>query len=164
MHAMLSFRNHDAHQHAKYVKACRISYHAYVGGNSKVIFELCINKIVFSESVSQRWNWSWLTISSSDVRLERNASLRITSFCSHVKLSIDIFIISVRKIFAEFGCIFMKRSFKTETGEIANYLFSLFYKRTTLCWYCECTQIQIDPLQFQTMYYSSLYEQKLQRI
>ncbi len=75
----------------------------------------------------------------------------IILFCSRLKLSIDIFIMSVRKIFAEFRCIFVKRS-KTETGEIASYLFSLFYKSTTFCWYCECTQIKIDPLQFRTMY------------
>ncbi len=37
---------------------------------------------------------------------------------------------SVKKIFSEFRCIFVKRSFKTETGETASYLFSLFYKCT----------------------------------
>ncbi len=31
-------------------------------------------------------------------------------------------------------------------------------------WYCECTQIKVDPLQFRMMYYSYLYEQKLRRI
>ncbi len=32
------------------------------------------------------------------------------------------------------------------------------------CWYCECTQIKVDPLQLRMMYYSYLYEQKLRRI
>ncbi len=38
-------------------------------------------------------------------------------------------------------------------------LFYIFYKK--FCWYCECTQIKVDPLQFRMMYYSYLYEQKL---
>ncbi len=54
------------------------NYHECVGGNSKEIFELFTNKLVFSESVSQRWRWwSWLAISSLDAPLERSAFSRI---------------------------------------------------------------------------------------
>ncbi len=82
------------------------------GGNSKEIFELITNKLVLSVSVSQRWRirwWSWLAISSLDVPLERSASSPIMiimkeflfsiwfiSLSSNLKLSIDIFIMSVR--------------------------------------------------------------------
>ncbi len=80
------------------------------GGNSKEIFELFANKLVFSVSVSQRWRWrSWLAISSLDAPLERSASSRIMiimkeflfsiwfiSLSSNLKLSIDILIMSVR--------------------------------------------------------------------
>ncbi len=52
---------------------------------------------------------------------------------------------------------------KTEAA-CASCLFSLFDKSTTFCWYCECTQIKIDPLQFRMMYYAYIYEQKWQRI
>ncbi len=37
-------------------------------------------------------------------------------------------------------------------------LFSYFIKAQ--CWYCECTQIKVDPSQFQMIYYSYLYEKK----
>ncbi len=40
-------------------------------------------------------------------------------------------------------------------------LFSYFIKAQ--CWYCECTQIKVDPLQFQMIYYSYLYEKKITR-
>ncbi len=83
-------------------------------GNSKEIFELFTYKLVFSVSVSQRWRWrSWLTISSLDAPLERSASSRIIvkeflfsiwfiSLSSNLKLSIDIFIMSVSHVFADF--------------------------------------------------------------
>ncbi len=109
------------------------------GGNSKEIFELFTNKLVFSMSVSQRWRirwWSWLTISSLDAPLERSASSRIImkeflfsiwfiSLSSNLKLSIDIFIMSVRHVFADFRFIFVKCSCSRRDGTS---LFSLFYK------------------------------------
>ncbi len=109
------------------------------GGNSKEIFELFTNKLVFSESVSQRWRirWrSWLTISSLDAPLERSASSRIImkeflfsiwfiSLSSNLKLSIDIFIMSVSHVFADFRFIFVKCSCSRRDSTS---LFSLFYK------------------------------------
>ncbi len=108
------------------------------GGNSKEIFELFTNKLVFSESVSQRWRWSCLAISSLEAPLERSASSRIMiimkeflfsiwfiSLSSNLKLSIDIFIMSVRHVFADFRFIFVKRSCSRRDGAS---LFSLFYK------------------------------------
>ncbi len=145
------------------------------GGNSKEIFELFTNKLVFSVSVSQRWRirwWSWLAISSLDSPLERSASSRIImkeflfsiwfiSLSSNLKLSIDIFIMSVSHVFADFRFIFVKRSCSRRDGTSLFSLFYIFYKK--FCWYCECTQIKVDPLQFRMMYYSYLYEQKLLR-
>ncbi len=173
------------------------------GGNSKEIFELFTNKLVFSVSVSQRWRirwWSWLAISSLDSPLERSASSRIImkllrlysfnrthsiqcitlnftlflfiallntiptrapsgavshymyyskqllwiehevlytsqhnkvlsiwfiSLSSNLKLSIYIFIMSVRHVFADFRFIFVKCSCSRRDGTS---LFSLFYK------------------------------------
>ncbi len=109
------------------------------GGNSKEIFELFTNKLVFSVSVCQRWRirwWSWLAISSLDVPLERSASSRIImkeflfsiwfiSLSSNLKLSIDIFIMSARHVFADFRFIFVKCSCSIGDGTS---LFSLFYK------------------------------------
>ncbi len=149
----------------------------YIGGNSKEIFELFTNKLVFSVSVSQRWRWrSWLAISSLDAPLERSASSRIImkeflfsiwfiSLSSNLKLSIYIFIMSVRHVFADFRLIFVNSCSRRDGAS----LFSLFYKIILycifykFCWYCECTQIKVDPLQFRMMYYSHLYEQKLRR-
>ncbi len=85
------------------------------GGNSKEIFELFTNKLVFSVSVLQRWRirwWSWLAISSLDAPLERSASSRIImkeflfstwfiSLSSNLKLSIDIFIMSLSHVFVD---------------------------------------------------------------
>ncbi len=126
-------------------------------------------------SVLQRWRWwSWLAI-SSDAPLERSASSRIImkeflfsiwfiSLSSNLKLSIDIFIMSVRHVFADFRFIFVNSCSRRDGAS----LFSLFYKiilycifYKKFCWYCECTQIKVDPLQFRMMYYSHLYEQKL---
>ncbi len=108
------------------------------GGNSKEIFELFTNKLVFSVSVSQRWRirWSWLAIPSLDSPLERSASSRIImkeflfsiwfiSLSSNLKLSIDIFIMSVSHVFADFRFIFVKCSCSRQDGTS---LFSLFYK------------------------------------
>ncbi len=107
------------------------------GGNSKEIFELFTNKLVFSVSVSQRWRWwSWLAISSLDSPLERSASSRIImkeflfsiwfiSLSSNLKLSIDIFIMYVSHVFADFRFIFVKCSCSRRDSTS---LFSLFYK------------------------------------
>ncbi len=109
------------------------------GGNSKEIFELFTNKLVFSVSVLQRWRirwWSWLAFSSLDSPLERSASSRIImkeflfsiwfiSLSSNLKLSIDIFVMSVSHVFADFRFIFVKCSCSRGDGTS---LFSLFYK------------------------------------
>ncbi len=117
------------------------------GGNSKEISELFTNKLVFSESVSQRWSCrSWLTISSLDAPLERSASLLIMiimkeflfsiSFIllsSNLKLSIDIFIMSVRHVFAEFLFIFVKRSCSRRDGrKHIMFVFFILYKHNVL--------------------------------
>ncbi len=112
---------------------------------------------MFSESVSQGWSCrSWLAISSLDAPLERSASLRImiimkeflVSICfsllsSNLKLSIDIFIMSVRHVIAEFWFIFVKRSCSRWDGrKLIMFVFCfLFYKSTKFSWYCEWTQI-----------------------
>ncbi len=92
---------------------------------------------MFSVSVSQRWRWwSWLAISSLDAPLERSASSRIImreflfsiwfiSLSSNLKLSIDIFIMSVSHVFTDFRFIFVKCS--CSRGDSTS-LFSLFYK------------------------------------
>ncbi len=77
-------------------------------------------------------------ISSLDAPLERSASSRIImkeflflfsiwfiSLSSNLKLSIDIFIMSVRHVFADFRFIFVKCSCSRWDGTS---LFSLFYK------------------------------------
>ncbi len=48
-----------------------------------------------------------------------------------------------------------------QNGQKVHSLFSYFIKAQ--CWYCECTQIKVDPLQFQMIYYSYLYEKKITR-
>ncbi len=47
----------------------------------------------------------------------------------------------------------------TETADSTPCLFSLFYKSTLLCCYYDYIQIKVDPLQFQTIPYSYLYDQ-----
>ncbi len=113
----------------------------YIGGNSKEIFELFTNKLVFSVSVSQRWRWrSWLGVSSLDTPLERSASSRIImkeflfsiwfiSLSSNLKLSIYIFIMSVRHVFADFRLIFVNSCSRRDGAS----LFSLFYKIILYC-------------------------------
>ncbi len=81
------------------------------------------------------------------------------SLSDNLKLSIDIFIRSVRHVFAQLRFIFVKRSRSRRDGR-KRIMFSLFYKSTS-CWYCECTQIKVDPLQFRMMYYSYLYQKKM---
>ncbi len=79
-------------------------------------------------------------------------SVRLTSFKSrHVKLSIDIFLMSLCKVFAEFQFILVMR-FKKQFAErvkTENFLclLSLFIKSTKLSCYYECIQIKVDPLQ-----------------
>ncbi len=94
---------------------------------------------MFSVSVSQRWRirwWSWLAISSLDSPLERSASSRtimkeflfsiwFISLSSNLKLSIDIFIMSVSHVFTDFRFIFVKCSCSRRDSTS---LFSLFYK------------------------------------
>ncbi len=120
------------------------------GGNSKEIFELFTNKLVFSVSVLQRWRirWrSWLAISSLDAPLERSASSRIImkeflfsiwfiSLSSNLKLSIDIFIMSVSHAFTYFLFIFVKCSCSRRDGTS---LFSLFYK---IILYIQCSRLR----------------------
>ncbi len=48
---------------------------------------------------------------------------------------------------------------ETEPAENAPYLFSLFFKSTLFCYYYDYTQIKVDPLQFQTIPCSYLYDQ-----
>ncbi len=117
------------------------------GENSKEIFELFTNKLVFSESVSQGWSCrSWLAISSLDAPLARSASLRIMiimkeflfsicfiSLSSNLQLSIDIFIMSVRHVFAEFQFIFVKRSCSRRDGrKRIMFVFFILYKHNVL--------------------------------
>ncbi len=117
------------------------------GENSKEIFELFTNKLVFSESVSQGWSCrSWLAISSLDAPLARSASLRIMiimkeflfsicfiSLSSNLQLSIDIFIMSVRHVFAEFQFIFVKRSCSRRDGrKCIMFVFFILYKHNVL--------------------------------
>ncbi len=45
------------------------------------------------------------------------------------------------------------------TARSASCLLSLFYKNAMFC-YCECTQINVESLQFRNMYYSYVYDQK----
>ncbi len=60
------------------------------------------------------------------------------------------FLFSVRQVIytVSFGSFCDGLQFtETETAEGTSCLFSLFYK-ITFCYYCECTQIEVDPLQF----------------
>ncbi len=47
-------------------------------------------------------------------------------------------------------------------GETAEFMcvFFILLKHNVFCWYCECAQIKVEPLQFQMIYYSFNYEQK----
>ncbi len=128
---------------------------------------------MLSESVSQGWSCRyWLAISSLDAPLERSTSLRsmiimkefliliyFILLSSNLKLSIYIFVMSVRHVFAEFRFIFVKRSCSRRDGRKHPACFVYFI--TMFCWYCECTQIKVDPLQLRMMYYSYLYKQKM---
>ncbi len=59
-------------------------------------------------------------------------SVCFISLSSNLKLSVDIFIMSVRHVFAEFQYIFVKRSCSRRDGR-KHIIFSLFYKSTTFC-------------------------------
>ncbi len=108
------------------------------GGNSKEIFELFTNKLVFSVAKMKNQIMILTPISSLDAPLERSASSRIImkeflflfsiwfiSLSSNLKLSIDIFIMSVSHVFADFRFIFVKCSCSRRDSTS---LFSLFYK------------------------------------
>ncbi len=58
------------------------------------------------------------------------ANYRIISFCSQLKLSVDIFVMSVMLVFAEFWFIFVKR--QKAHLVLFFYLFILFYKSNVL--------------------------------
>ncbi len=108
------------------------------GGNSKEIFELFTNKLVFSVAKMKNQIMILTPISSLDAPLERSASSRIImkeflflfsiwfiSLSSNLKLSIYIFIMSVSHVFADFRFIFVKCSCSRRDSTS---LFSLFYK------------------------------------
>ncbi len=108
------------------------------GGNSKEIFELFTNKLVFSVAKMKNQIMILTPISSLDAPLERSASSRIImkeflflfsiwfiSLSSNLKLSLDIFIMSVSHVFADFRFIFVKCSCSRRDSTS---LFSLFYK------------------------------------
>ncbi len=78
---------------------------------------------------------------------------------THFKLSLDIFLMSVCQVLAEFLLIFVTH-FRKKFMETAHCLFSYFYKSTMFCWHCECIQMKVDLLPFLMMYYSYLYDQK----
>ncbi len=101
----------------------------------KIYFILFTNKLVFSESVTI------LTRHLLIRRVFRMASLRIMiimkeflfsvsflSLSSNLKLSIDIFIMSVRHAFAEFRLIFVKRSCSRPRRQKAHVFFLYFIK------------------------------------
>ncbi len=108
------------------------------GGNSKEIFELFTNKLVFSVAKMKNQIMILTPISSLDSPLERSASSRIImkeflflfsiwliSLSSNLKLYIDIFIMSVSHVFADFRFIFVTYSCSRRDSTS---LFSLFYK------------------------------------
>ncbi len=53
----------------------------------------------------------------------------------------------------------VKRGDRDRAGREPPCLFSLFFKSTLFCCYYDYTQIKVDPLQFQTIPYSYLYDQ-----
>ncbi len=94
-------------------------------------------------------------------------SVRLTSFKSrHVKLSIDIFLMSLCEVFAALQFIlvtcFKEQFAERVKTENAPCLFSLFFKSTKFSCYYECIQINVDPLQIKMVYCSYLYDQKWQ--
>ncbi len=84
----------------------------------------------------------------------------------HFKLSIHIFIMSVRQIFTEIQVVLFtwRKLTETKMDESAPCLFSLFYKSTLFCCNYDYTQIKVGPLQFQTMPYTYLYDQMIKRL
>ncbi len=130
---------------------------------------------MFSESVSQGgWGCrSWLAISSLEAPLETSTSILMIlmkeflflicfiSLSSHLQLSIYMYYVCeacIRGVSVD-----LCEALLFETRRQKSCLFSLFYVSTTFCWYCECTQIKVDPFQFRMMYYAYLHEQKWQR-
>ncbi len=93
-------------------------------------------------------------------------SIRIASFKSrYFKLSIDISLMSVCRVFPEFQFIFVTgfkmKITETEAADSAPCLYFLFYKSTKFCCYYESIQIKVDPLQIRLMYCSYLYDRKM---
>ncbi len=82
----------------------------------------------------------------------------------HVKLSVDIFLMSLCEVFAELRFIllmcFKKHFAERVKTENTPCLFSLFFKSTQISCYYECMQIKVDPLQIQMVHCSYLYNQK----
>ncbi len=95
------------------------------GGNSKEIFELFTNKLVFSVSVCK------------DEESEFLFSMWFISLSSNLKLSIDIVSMSVSHVFADFRFIFVKCSCSRRDGTS---LFSLFYKLFYIFRALDCDQ------------------------
>ncbi len=89
-------------------------------------------------------------------------SICFISLISHLKLSIDIFIMSVWLVIAEFLFIFVKRSCsRLRRQKVHRVCFLNFMKHFVDI---ECTQIKADHSQFGMVYYSYLYEQKWRHI
>ncbi len=93
----------------------------------------------------------------------------LTSFKSrHFKLSVHIFFMSLRQVFTKihvvlFMCLWREVT-ESEKAENTPCLFSLFYESTLFCCYDDYTQIKVDPLQFQRIPYSYLYDPNWQSI
>ncbi len=94
------------------------------GGNSKEIFELFTNKLVFSVAKMKNQIMILTPISSLDAPLERSASSRIimkeflflfSIWFILLSSNLDIFIMSVSHVFADFRFIFVKCSCSDET-------------------------------------------------
>ncbi len=112
-------------------------------------------------------NWTCRWFHTDYFITEYLFSVRLTSFKSrHVKLSIDIFLMSLCKVFAELQFILMmcfKKQFAERVKtENAPCLFSLFFKSTKFSCYYDCIQIKVDPLQIRMVYCSYLYDRKWQ--
>ncbi len=119
------------------------------------------------DNETRRKNWTCSWFHTDYFITEYLFSLRLTSFKSrHVKLSIDIFLMSLCEVFAELQFIlvtqFKKQFAERVKTENAPGLFSLFFKSTKFSCYYESIQIKVDPLQIRMVYCSYLYDQKWQ--
>ncbi len=114
------------------------------GWNSKEIFELFTNTLVFSVSK--------MKILTRHLLIGYAARNK----CIFMDYDEEFFSYLSGMYSLTFGSFFWSAPVQDKTAESAPCVFSLFYKSTTICWYCECTQIKVDPLQFGMMYYSYL--------